>query len=161
MLCSKFNMARSHTRRRCLKTSPVHSSNPVLYPSPDEPLLSPSSPPHTLLNARPQPLYDLPIPPPALLPLPCTPLVHAGSFDHASPSSDHLWYSFSVPAQVDAERMREQVRRVRPLVTLKLPCLASCEDRDDALPVIGLELVGCVDEDEAEGALGVDRGHET
>lgn len=56
--------------------------------------------------------------------------------------------------------MRKQITRVLPLITLKLPRLARREDRDDALPVVRLELVGRVDEDEAEGALRVYGWHE-
>ncbi len=38
--------------------------------------------------------------------------------------------------------------------------MAGGEDGDDAVPVVGFELLGGVDEDEAEGAVGVDGGEE-
>ena len=45
--------------------------------------------------------------------------------------------------------MTEQLGRLLPLVALKLPGLARGKDGDDARPVVRLELVGRVDEDEA------------
>lgn len=52
--------------------------------------------------------------------------------------------------------MLKQLHGSIPLVILKLPRLACCEHRDDSIPVIGFELLGGVDEDEAERAVGVD-----
>ncbi len=37
-----------------------------------------------------------------------------------------------------------------------MPCLTGCEDSDDTVPVIGFELLGGIDEDEAEWAVRVD-----
>lgn len=55
--------------------------------------------------------------------------------------------------------MGEQLARVGPAVALKLPDLAGGEDGDDALPVVGLEVLGAVDEDEAQRGAGGDGGH--
>ena len=56
--------------------------------------------------------------------------------------------------------MREQLRRLLPLVALELPSLTRSEDCNYTRPIFGLELLGCVDYDEADGAGGVDRGNE-
>ena len=56
--------------------------------------------------------------------------------------------------------MIEQLSRLTPLVALELPSLTGRENRYDAIPVIGFEVVGGFDEDEADGAEGVDGGHE-
>jgi len=52
--------------------------------------------------------------------------------------------------------MPEQIRRVLPLVALELPRLACRQHRDDAVPVVGLELLGSVDDDEAQRPVRVD-----
>ena len=52
--------------------------------------------------------------------------------------------------------MPEQLRRRLPLVAAKLPRLARGEDGDDAAPVVGLELLGGIDKDEAQGPRRVD-----
>lgn len=50
--------------------------------------------------------------------------------------------------------------RAAPLVVLELPHLAGGEDGDDTVPVLGLELLDALDEDEAHGAAGgVDVAH--
>lgn len=56
--------------------------------------------------------------------------------------------------------MLEQLHRIIPLVVLKLPRLARRQHRDDAIPVIGFELLGGIDEDEAERAVGIDAREE-
>lgn len=52
--------------------------------------------------------------------------------------------------------MPKQFLGCLPLVILKLPRLPRREHRDDTRPVLGLELLGRVDDDEADGARGVD-----
>lgn len=66
----------------------------------------------------------------------------------------------AAPADINAQYIAEQVGGVLPLVALELPRLAGGEDGDDAAPVVGLELLRGVDEDEAQGPLGVDVGEE-
>ena len=56
--------------------------------------------------------------------------------------------------------MPEQIRRILPLVALELPRLARRQHRDDAVPVVGLELLGRVDDDEAQRAVRVDAREE-
>ena len=56
--------------------------------------------------------------------------------------------------------MSKEFRRRLPLVGFELPCLPRCEDGDDAGPVVRLELLWGVNQDESEGALGVDGGEE-
>lgn len=46
--------------------------------------------------------------------------------------------------------MSKEFRWVLPFIAAELPCLAGGEDGHDAVPVIGLELLRSVDEDEAE-----------
>lgn len=55
--------------------------------------------------------------------------------------------------------MLEELIGVAPLVILKLPRLARGENADDAVPVLRLELLGTLDEDEAQGPRRVDVGH--
>lgn len=43
-----------------------------------------------------------------------------------------------------------------PLVPLELPRLPRREDSDDTVPVVRFELLGCIDEGEAERAVRVD-----
>lgn len=50
--------------------------------------------------------------------------------------------------------MPEQFLWLPPFIAAELPDLARGEDGDDAVPVVRFELVGGVDEDEAEGAGG-------
>ena len=52
--------------------------------------------------------------------------------------------------------MTEELGWVRPFVVLELPGLTRGEDTDDARPIFGLELLGGVDDDEADWAGGVD-----
>ena len=57
--------------------------------------------------------------------------------------------------------MLKQIRRILPFVRFELPCLSSREDRDDALPVVGLELLGGIDENETKGTVWVDAEYRT
>ena len=53
--------------------------------------------------------------------------------------------------------MREEFRRVLPLVVLELPSLTGGEDGHDTGPVVRTEIVRAVDEGEGEG-VGADGG---
>ena len=120
------------------------------------PILPPPSRSHILLNRTPHLLYNLSVPPPPRATLDAVPLVDLDADDATAPALDHRRRLLTLPADVDAQDVRKQLCWLRPLVALELPCLAGGEDSDDARPVVGLELVGSVDEDEAERARGVD-----
>ena len=57
--------------------------------------------------------------------------------------------------------MLKQIRRILPFITLKLPGLPRRKYCYQPIPIIGLELIGCVHENEAEGPSAVDAGEET
>lgn len=112
--------------------------------------------PHSRLNRRPDPLDDFPILPPTSA-LDALFLVPSGDGegDHAAaPFFDGFGDGIARHADVDADGVLEEFRRMGPLVVLELPCLAGGEDRDEALPVVGLEVGRVVDEDEAGGFAG-------
>lgn len=54
----------------------------------------------------------------------------------------------AAPADINTGSVLEQLRRRRPLVRLELPGLAGCEDGDEAVPVLGLEVGRAIDDDE-------------
>ena len=81
--------------------------------------------------------------------------------DHAPSPSLHAGRHFlASPADVYTQRMFKQIRWIAPLVALELPRLTRGEDCNDAVPVVWLELLWGVDEDESERAVGVDGGEE-
>lgn len=86
------------------------------------------------------------------------PLLYLCGRDASAPASDRSGDELAAPADVDAQDVAEEVRWILPLVAFELPGLAGGEDGYDAAPVVGFELLWGVDEDEAEGALGVDAG---
>jgi len=119
-------------------------------------ILTPSSTPHTLLNPIPYPLHNLSIPPP-----PTNPLLRIPLFDlrarHASPPTlNRTRYVLAPPSHIDTQSILEQVRRILPLVALELPRLPRRKDSNDAIPVVGLELLGGINQDEAKLFLCVD-----
>ena len=76
-----------------------------------------------------------------------------------SPSADIIRRRLATPANVDAERVLEQLVGVAPLVVLELPRLTCREHAHHVVPVLGLELLGTLDEEEAQGPRRVDVGH--
>jgi hypothetical protein len=121
--------------------------------------MRPPPSPHTLLDGSPNALDDLSIAPSTLLTLTSSPLLNLYTLDHATPSLDRIRHLFTSPANIDAEGVGKQLRCIGPLVALKLPGLTRCEDGNNPLPIVGLELIGGVDEDEAQRALGIDGPH--
>lgn len=113
----------------------------------------PASTPHALLNPIPYTLHNLPIPPSSTSPLLRVPLLHLGARYASPPALDGPRDVFSPPANVDTQGVLEQIGRILPFVTLELPSLTCREDGNHTVPVIRFELLGSVDEDEAEGAL--------
>lgn len=57
--------------------------------------------------------------------------------------------------------MPKEFRWVLPFIAAELPCLTRGEDGNDAVPVVGFELLRGVDEDEAESARRVDARENT
>jgi hypothetical protein len=121
--------------------------------------MRPSPSPHALLDGRPNTLHHLTITPPSLVALAGIPFLNLHALDHSAPPLDCIRHLLSSPADVDAQRVRKQLGRVGPFVTLKLPRLARREYGDNPLPIIRLELIWGVDEDEAQRALRVDGSH--
>lgn len=73
-----------------------------------------------------------------------------------APADDGLGGVLAAPADVDAGDVAEELLRGAPLVVLELPALAGGEDGDDAVPVLGLELLGALHEDEPHRPRGLD-----
>ena len=121
--------------------------------------MRPSPSPHTLLDGSPNAFDDLSIAPSALLTLAGIPLLNLHTLDHTAPSLDRIRHLFASPANIDAEGVGKQLRGIGPLVTLKLPGLARGEDGNNPLPIVGLELIRGVDEDEAQRALRINGSH--
>lgn len=80
---------------------------------------------------------------------------------HAStPALDCVGEKLVAPANIDAQSMVEELGGLTPLVTLELPSLTGCEDGDNAIPVVGLEVIGRLDENETQRSGGFDGWHE-
>lgn len=143
---------------RCASTSVLPTKTDLSrYPSSRQaPILVPSFCLHRFLNCRPDSLDDFPISPPARRGLMSVPLVNLRARHAATPPSNSSRHIFPSPANIDAKRMSEQVRRRLPLVRLELPTLACCEDCCQSGPVVWLELLRCVDDDETERSLRID-----
>ena len=119
-------------------------------------LFSPSFAPHTLLYPRPYPLYDFPIPPSPLHTETRIPLLHLGAHNAPPPALHRAWYVLSSPTNINTERMPKQVWCILPFVALELPRLPCSKYCNYTVPVIGLELLWGVNEDEAQGTVCVD-----
>jgi hypothetical protein len=111
--------------------------------------MGPSPSPHTLFDGSPNALDNLSIAPSAFLTLASIPLLNLHALDHTTPTLDRIRHLLASPTNINAECVGKQLRGVGPLVTLKLPGLARGEDGNNPLPVVGLELIWGVDEDEA------------
>lgn len=135
------------------KSPSPHHSRPAFFPPPLGP--------HTLLNSIPDPLHHLPIPPPTLHAQVRVPFLDLGAADPAAPAAHRGGDVFPPPADVDAEHVPEQFGRGLPLVAAELPRLARRKDSHDPAPVVGLELLRRVDEDEPQRSGGIDGGQKT
>lgn len=111
--------------------------------------LRPSPSPHTLLDGSPNALDDLSIAPSTFFTLASIPLLNLHTLDHSTPTLDGIRHLLASPTNINTEGVGKQLGSVGPLVTLKLPGLARGEDGNNSLPVVGLELIWSVDEDEA------------
>ena len=149
-----------HTPYLALRSSrpSVSSSLPTrLLPRQPRPFSRPSLAPHALLDAPPDALDNLSIPPPPLLT--ASPLIDLRTQHTSSEILDTLRCILALPSDINTRVMTEQLRGIGVLVALELPCLACCEDGHDARPVSGFEGGCAVDEDECD-RLGGDGRHQ-
>lgn len=164
--CVAVVVAGNHTRRSLKQQTFLLSFPPPRHlpqhhptsPPHRPPILTPPPPPHTLLNPIPNPLHNLPIPPPPRDPQLRIPLLHPHGRNPPPPPPHRRRHLLPPPPYINAQRIPKQLGRMLPLVALELPGLPRGKDGDDAGPVVGFELLGGVDDDEAEGAGGVDGG---
>lgn len=128
------------------KSPPCHGW-PALVPPPFRP--------HALLDPIPYPLHHLTISPPTLHAHVGVPLLDLGAADPTTPAAHRGGDVFPPPAHVDAHYVPEQFGWGLPLVAAELPRLARSKDRHDPAPVVRLELLRRVDEDEPQRSRGV------
>jgi hypothetical protein len=70
----------------------------------------------------------------------------------SAPTLDGIRQELITPADVDTQGMAKELCWLTPLIALELPRLTSCEDGDNAIPVIGLEVIRRLDKDETQRA---------
>ena len=112
-------------------------------------ILGPTLTPHRLFDRAPDALDDLAVAPASLRTLLGIVFVDLGLDHAAAPALDGGGDLLGSPAKVDPLHHSEELGWVLPLVAFELPELAGGEDSDDALPGVGTELLGGVNEDEA------------
>lgn len=118
---------------------------------------SPALASHIHLNRLPNLFHDLLVPEARSVgAVAAAPSIDARRQHPMAPAADALGGLLPAPANKDAERVLEQLVGAAPLVVLELPRLPGGEDGHHAVPVLGLELLGALYEDEAQGAVGVD-----
>ena len=115
---------------------------------------------HGSLDSTPDLFDSLTISPSLLGILAITVCVDANIQYTSTPSLDAIGKKLAAPANVDTQGMVEELGRLTPLVTLELPGLAGREDGDNAVPVVGLEVIRRLDENETQRAGGFDGWHE-
>ena len=125
----------------------------------------PSLAPHAGLDHLPDTLDDLPVAPAAGVDAGAVgegvlPAVDADVEDAVAPADDAVGGLLAAPADEDAGDVAEELVGAAPLVVLELPALARGEDGDDAVPVLGLEVLGALDQDEAHRPRRVDVLHQ-
>lgn len=76
-----------------------------------------------------------------------------------TPVADIVRRWLAAPSHIDTKNVREQLISVAPLVVLELPCLTRRKNCDHAVPVLGLELLCALDQNEAHGSDRVDVPH--
>ena len=84
---------------------------------------------------------------------PLVPAVDKEALDSTTPALDLGRHRSSPFAHIDSQHVPKQLLWLAPLVASKLPDLTGCEDGDDAVPIVGLEMLGGVDDDEPEGSF--------
>ena len=129
------------------------SAKPSVLPTPRSPRRRSRRPtlrPHALLNSRPNALNRFPIAPSPALLLRAAPLLQPYGLHRPPPPLHRLGQCLALPPHIDAEGVAEQLGGVGPAVRLELPDLAGGEDGDDTRPVVGLEVLGAVNQNEAQ-----------
>jgi hypothetical protein len=114
---------------------------------------------HVALNGLPDLLDDLLVSEARGLMSLTSPPIDAGGQHAVSPSTDVIRRCLTTPANVDAERVLEQLIGIAPLVVLELPRLTRREYTHHVVPVLRLELFGTFNEEEAQRPRRVDVGH--
>ena len=118
-------------------------------------VLTPSSAPHGFFDLTPYSLDDLSVSPPPLSAGVAVPLLYLRTRHAPTPTPDGARHVFTPPSNIDAKRVLEQVRCGLPFVRLELPGLTGREDADDTRPVVRLELLRRVHQDETQWSLRV------
>lgn len=125
-------------------------------------LFGPTTESHALLNSSPDTLDDLTITPATttLRTILLVPAFNSEVLHAAAPALDLARDILPPPSDVNTSGVLEQLGWGRPLVRLELPGLAGSEDGHKAVPVLGLEVGGAVDDDELcrSGGLGAAPG---
>jgi hypothetical protein len=122
--------------------------NSLAYPPPFRP--------HPFLNGYPDALDNFTISPAARAMQPAAfliPPLHSERLHAAAPAADLARQVLAAPTDIDARGVLEELVARRPPVRLELPGLPRREHRDQAVPVIGLEVGRAVHEDESGGLL--------
>ena len=86
--------------------------------------------------------------------------VNANVQHTSTPTLNSVGKQLVTPTNVDTQSMVEELGRLTPLVALELPGLAGCEDSDNTVPVVGLEVIRRLDENETQRAGGFDGWHD-
>ena len=117
----------------------------------------PPATPHVLLHGLPDALDNLAVSPAARCARARRPRVDLRAQHPAAPAAHRVRRVVAAPPHVHPQRVPEQVLRVLPLVALELPRLARREHRHHPRPVLRLELLRRVHDDEPYRPPRVDR----
>ena len=112
---------------------------------------------HIILYSLPNPLHNLPIPPSASRPRPGTPFLYLRAQYSSPPSPNRLRHRIPSPPYIHTQCVPKQLSWCLPLVALELPYLSRSKNCHDAGPILGLKLLGRINDDETNGARGIYR----
>ena len=127
----------------------------ILYPPCPPPTLPPTtpSPPklqfHPRLNPIPNRLANLAI---SESPIP----LNIQTLHPGAPPPHLIWHRLSIPADIKTPHLSEQLYGIIPLVVPELPRLPGCKHPNHTVPIVRLELLDTVNNQEAHGSGGVD-----
>lgn len=121
-------------------------------------IFCPSFMSHIVLDTFPDCLYYLPVSPSSRAASRRIPFLQIHTKNTPSPTFDGVWWLFASPTYVDTHSIPEQVRWIRPFVALKLPSLPSGKHSYHPGPVLWLELLRSINNDETNSAHWIDRG---
>lgn len=105
---------------------------------------------HRGLDSTPDLFHSLTVSPSLLSSLALTVRVDTNIQHTSTPTFDGVRQKLITPANVDTQGMAKELRWLTPLIALELPRLTSCKDGDNAIPVIGLEVIRRLDKDESQ-----------